>query len=174
MNSVSETIDRPLTPAALSTRYRELCADPLLANVPGTIELDIWGRILMSPANNYHGILQMRLGRRFDPSSGTAMAETSVLTSIGVIVADVAWGSRDFMRQHGTETPFTRAPEICVEIASPSNSTQALTDKVAAYLDAGAVEAWVVYPMSKRIEFFTAAGTQADSNFEVDLTNLLD
>jgi Uma2 family endonuclease len=174
MTAVPEIIDRPLTPAALGARYRELCSDPLLSNVPGTIEIDTWGRILMSPASNYHGILQMRVGRRFDPLSGTSMVEASVLTTIGVLVADVAWGSDEFMRLHSNETPFTAAPEICVEIASPSNSTKELEDKVAAYLAAGALEAWVVFPQSKRIEFFTASGLQPRSNFEIDFAKLFD
>ena len=174
MNAVSEIIERPLTPDALGARYRELCSDPLLANIPGTIELDIWGRILMSPASNYHGMLQMRVGRRFDPQSGTALVEASIVTAICVLVADVAWGSIEFMRQHGNETPFTAAPEVCVEIASPSNSSKELTDKVAAYLAAGAAEAWVIYPQSKRVEFFTAAGLQSRSNFEIDLVALFD
>lgn len=174
MNAVSEIIERPLTPDALGARYRELCADPMLANIPGTIELDTWGRILMSPASNYHGMLQMRVGRRFDPQSGTALVEASIVTAIGVLVADVAWGSIEFMRQHGNETPFTAAPEICVEIASPSNSSKELTAKVAAYLAAGAAEAWVIYPQSKRVEFFTAAGPQPRSSFTIDLVALFD
>ena len=97
-----------------------------------------------------------------------------MVTAIGVLVADVAWGSIEFMRQHGNETPFTAAPEVCIEIASPSNSSKELTDKVAAYLAAGAAEAWVIYPQSKRVEFFTAAGPQSRSNFEIDVVALFD
>jgi hypothetical protein len=92
MNAVSEIIDKPLTSEALSAKFRALCSDPLMANLPGKIELDVWGRILMSPASNFHGVVQLRVARRLDALPGTAMVETSILTNIGVLVADVAWG----------------------------------------------------------------------------------
>jgi hypothetical protein len=38
---------------------------------------------------------------------------------------------------------FERAPEICVEIVSPSNSRSEITEKRALYFDAGAAEVWV-------------------------------
>ena len=85
-----ELIEAPLTQEDLAERYRKLCADPLLANLPGKIELDLWGRILMSPASNIHGALQIRLGQRLAPLGGQAIAEASVVTSIGLLVADVA------------------------------------------------------------------------------------
>jgi Uma2 family endonuclease len=174
MSAVSEIIDKPLTCEALSARFRSLCSDPLMANVPGKIELDIWGRILMSPASNFHGVVQLRVARRLDALSGTTMVETSVLTDIGVLVADVAWGTVEFMQVHGYETPYAVAPAICIEIASPSNSTRELQEKIRAYLTAGAAEAWVLYPQSKRIEIFSAAGPQPITNFGVDLTGVFD
>ncbi len=174
MSAVSEIIDQPLTKEALGSRYRALCSDPLMANVPGKIELDVWGRMSMSPASNYHGILQIRVARCFDGLSGQAMVETSILTAIGVLVADVAWGSDEFMRSHGAETPFAVAPEICVEVASPSNSNKELQGKITAYLAAGATEAWIVFPQSKRVEFYAVAGLQPRSRDGIDVTGLFD
>ena len=77
-----EIIESPLTQEGLATRYRALCEDPCLANVPGKIELDLWGRILMSPASNYRGVLQIRLGQRLAPLGGQAIAEASVVWSL--------------------------------------------------------------------------------------------
>lgn len=169
-----EIIESPLTREGLATRYRALCEDPCLANVPGKIELDLWGRILMSPASNYHGVLQGRLVRRLAALGGEALVEASVVTSIGVLVADVAWASAEFMRAHGSETPFNRAPELCVEVASPSNSIKELREKVHAYLAAGAVEVWIVYPQSKRFEYSGSSGALERSSFAVDLSSLFD
>lgn len=169
-----DIIAAPLTQEGLSARYRALCADPLLANLPGKIELDPWGRILMSPASNFHGVLQMRLGQRLTPLGGQAIAEASVITSIGLLVADVAWASAEFMRAHGTVTPLPRAPELCIEIASPSNSVKELREKVSAYLAAGALEAWIVYSHSKRCEFFGGGGALERSRYAIDLTALFD
>jgi Uma2 family endonuclease len=174
MGATPEVIERPLTREELGERYRDLCANPLFANLPGKFELDVWGRILMSPASNYHGMLQARLAQRLAALGGQALVEASVVTSAGLLVADVAWESADFMRAHGTESPFTQAPELCIEIASPSNSLKELREKVDAYLAAGATEAWVVYPQSKRFEFFSKGGLVQRSAFSVDLAGLFD
>jgi Uma2 family endonuclease len=36
-----------------------------------------------------------------------------------------------------------RAPEICVEVLSPGNSDEEISEKIALYLDAGATEVWI-------------------------------
>ena len=141
MSVVSEIIDKPLSREALGQRYRQLCADPRFANVPGKIELDTWGRIFMSPASNYHGVIQGRIVQRLAALPGQAMVETSVLTPVGLFVADVTWGSVLFIQQHQHETPFTKAPEICIEIASPSNSSKELREKIDGYRTPTAVYA---------------------------------
>lgn len=174
MGAVREVIEAPLTHEALAERYRELCGDSRFENLPGKIELDSWGRILMSPASNYHGVLQGRLCQRLAPLAGQALVEASVVTSSGLLVADVAWASAEFMRAHGSETPFAAAPELCIEIASPSNSLKELREKVAAYLAAGASEAWIVYPQSRRFEFSGASGAIQRSSYSVDLAGLFD
>jgi len=174
MAAIPEVIERPLTQEDLAVRYRELCADPRFVNLPGKIEIDVWGRVSMSPASNYLGMLQVRLGQRLAPLGGQAFSEASVLTPIGLLVADLAWASADFLRVHATETPFTRAPELCIEIASPSNSVRELREKVDAYLAAGATEAWVVYLQSKRFAFFGGSGALQQSVFAVDLAQLFD
>jgi Uma2 family endonuclease len=97
-----------------------------------------------------------------------------VLTPSGVLVADVAWGSTEFLRAHRAETPFTRAPEICIEVASPSNARKALEEKIAAYLAAGAEEVWIVLSKSQRVEVFGARGTPGGSAYAVDLAGLFD
>lgn len=172
MGEMREVIEAPLSSEELAARYRALCEDPRFENLPGKIELDSWGRILMSPASNYHGVLQARLSHALAVLGGQALVEASVLTGVGLLVADVAWGSTEFMRVHGSETPFTRAPELCIEIASPSNSVKELREKVDGYLGAGAVEAWIAYPQTKRFEFFTKSGQARASSYAVELSGL--
>lgn len=174
MGEMREVIEAPLSREELAARYRALCEDPRFENLPGKIELDSWGRILMSPASNYHGVLQGRLCRRLAVLGGEAFVEASVVTSAGLLVADVAWASTDFMRAHAAQTPFTRAPELCIEIASPSNSLKELREKVDAYIGAGAVEAWIAYPQTKRFEFFGRDGKSQHSSYAVDLSGLFD
>jgi Uma2 family endonuclease len=174
MSATAEVIEQPLSYEALAAMYRGMCDDPRFANIPGKLELDTWGRIIMSPASNYHGKLQARLVERLLSLGGQALVEVSVLTPAGLLVPDVAWASAEFMTSHGAETPFTRAPELCIEVASPSNSLKELNEKVAAYIAAGAAEAWIVYPQSKRVERHGPAGILAASAFEIDMRGLFD
>jgi Uma2 family endonuclease len=175
MSAVPEVIEQPLSRDVLAQRFRELCEDPRFANLPGKVELDAWGRIIMSPANNQHGFVQARLAALLMQAlGGAALVEASISTDPDLRVADVAWASDEFMHGHGRETPFMIAPEICIEVASPSNSAKELQDKVAAYLAVGANEAWVVYPQTQRIEFFGPAGRLARTAFAVNLDRLFD
>ena len=167
-----ELIEAPLSSEDLAARYRALCADPCYANVPGKIELDVWGRMVMSPASNYHSALQTALAGRLAVLGGRAFVEASVVTDAGVLVADVAWASNEFMRARGFETPYVRSPELSIEVVSPSNSRKELREKVAGYLAAGAIEVWIVYPQSKRIEFHGPEGLKPRSQYTVDLADI--
>ncbi len=120
--------------------------NPLFRDLPFKIELNGFGQILMSPASNKHGRIQSRtviaLDRR--KRGGEVITECSVQTSDGVKVADVAWASEEFIARFGYETPYQKAPEVCVEITSPSNSQAEIEHKIELYLAKGALEVWVV------------------------------
>ena len=45
--------------------------------------------------------------------------------------------------KHGFKTPYSAAPEICVEIISPSNSMAEMHEKISLYLAQGAQEVWL-------------------------------
>lgn len=174
VEEIAEVIEQPLTPEALGAMYRRLCDDPCFASIPGKIELDPWGRMVMRPASNYHGMVKFRLGQRLLALPGQAFSEASILTAAGLLVADDAWASPEFLSAHGTETPFTRAPELCNEIASPSSSRRGLQEKVAACIAAGAPEVWVVYTRSGRIAFHDSNGPLERTAYPVDLDGLFD
>ena len=99
----------------------------------------------MRPGSNLHGMRQADIAWALRNSlpSGRVITECAVLTDIGVRVPDIAWASAEFLATELENTPFTRAPEICVEVRSASNSEREITEKVRAYLAAGAVEVWV-------------------------------
>lgn len=126
--------------------WAEVLADPSLQDLPYKIELDGYGRILMTPASNHHGRVQASLAHwlatRF--TTGVVITECSVATADGVKVADVAWLSDAFLAEHGEATPYPLAPDLCVEVLSPSNSAPAIAAKAALYLKAGAREVWLV------------------------------
>ena len=43
--------------------WSEVIDNPLLKNLPFKIELDKFGKLLMSPASNKHGLMQGKLSR---------------------------------------------------------------------------------------------------------------
>lgn len=155
-------------PETLARRWAEVLADPVLRDLPYKIELNAWGKIEMSPASNAHGRRQFRIGTELERllPDGEAMTEASILTEIGVRVPDAVWASRAFLATHGDETPFPRAPEICVEVLSPSNTDDEIEGKTRAYLAAGAHEVWTVSEEG-RIRFFGPDGERAASGFGV-------
>lgn len=152
----------------LIAQWAELVNDPSLHDLPYKIELTAQGKIQMSPASNWHGKAQARLARAIGNalSDGEVITECSVLTAIGVRVPDVAWASSTFLREQGDSTPFTRAPELCVEIVSRANRRSEVDEKIAAYLAAGAMEVWIV-STAGHIEFHGPDGRRAHSEFPV-------
>ena len=172
MDTVHELIEAPLTAQDLAMRYRDLCENPLYSNLPGKIELDLWGRMVMSPASTYHGQVQAALCQRLSVLGGVALIEVGIVTAAGLFAPDLAWASADFMRRHGNETPLRSAPELCIEVVSPSNSTKELREKTDAYLAAGAQEVWIAYPQSKRVVFHGPIGELQISGFAVNLAGI--
>jgi len=127
-------------------QWSDVINDPSLRDLPYKIELDAQGRIVMSPASNRHGIQQAKLVRLLARmlADGEIATECSIGTHAGVKVADVVWMSPEFLRQHGDTTPYPQAPELCVEILSPSNSPAEIEGKIRLYLGYGAHEVWTV------------------------------
>ena len=139
--------------------------NPFLKDLPFKIELDKWGKILMSPASNSHGNLQFETGSRIRDAKkgkGKIITECSIQTSQGVKVADVAWASDSFIERFGFETPYTRAPEICVEVVSRSNSQGEIDEKIELYLAKGAHEVWIVNEDGKT-DYYTYEGKMEKS-----------
>ena len=158
------------TPEMLVLRWDEMCGDPALQDLPYKIELNGWGKIEMSPASNRRGRLQAELAKELGRQLGSlVITECSLLTRIGIRVPDVVWASEDFMRVYGEITPYTRAPEICVEIFSPSNVEAEIVERTAAYLEAGAIEVWIV-SLDGSIRYVGPAGEKPASGFPVSVS----
>jgi Uma2 family endonuclease len=157
---------------ALALRWAELCNDPLLRDLPGKIELNGIGVIEMSPASNRHGIRQAAIANALAQQlpTGQAMVECSIATTDGVRVPDVAWASAEFMACHGDVTPYPQAPEICVEVRSPSNTDAEMAFKTRLFLEAGAVEVWIVAEAGGW-QVFDAEGLKAVSRYGVHLAS---
>ena len=173
MDKVQELIEAPLSSDELANRYRDLCHDRRFANAPGKIELDVWGRVLMTPASVYHGRIQGRLCQQLAIlDGGETVIEAGIATPMGLFVPDLAWASTHFLNQHAGEWALTQAPELCIEVVSPTNSLKEMQEKTAAYLAAGAQEVWIIYPQSKRCEVHGKHGLMERSAYTVDLVGV--
>ena len=152
MQAIGHNAIQTLREPVMSTlQWADVLANPYLKDLPFKIELNRWGRIEMSPASNQHGLLQTDLAAELRKRrGGRVITECSVQTSDGVRVADVAWVSNARLKAMGIVTPFPQAPEICVEIMSPSASWAEMHVKAGLYLQAGAQQVWVVPIVGER------------------------
>jgi Uma2 family endonuclease len=139
--------------------WNEIVTEPSLQNLPFKIETNEWDQIVMSPANNKHSRFQGKILILLSKlvADGEVMPECSIETSKGVKVADVVWASSEFLKMFGDQTPCLVAPEICVDVRSPSNSTLEISAKIDFYLAKGAKEVWICDEYGK-LEFFSHTG----------------
>ena len=142
--------------------WEEICADPILADLPYKIESDRWGNVIMSPpagANHcdYQGEILAAL-LRLKPG-GRARAEYPLRTNQGVKAIDVAWVSKE---RHGQRPEKSivhlLAPEICVEVFSASNSVPEIEEKTLLYFERGAQERWTCDEAGS-MSFFDPSGS---------------
>ena len=152
----------------LALRWTQLCNDALLNSFPGKVELNGYGVIEMSPASTRHARVQAAVTAQLSVqlTQGGVFTECPVLTSDGIRVPDVAWASADFFARHGDATPLPQAPEICVEVRSPSNTDEEMAYKTHLFLEAGAVEVWILGEDGTR-QVFDASGRRDVSSYAV-------
>lgn len=144
-------------------RWEELLADPEIARFEGRVETDRHGHVIMSPPPApSHGSYQSEISYllRTHLAEGRVLTECPISTADGVKAADVAWSSPALMRELGRKPCFPRAPEICVEVLSPGNTTQEIQEKIGLYFDAGAKEVWLCSE-SGEMNFHLSPGARA-------------
>lgn len=147
---LSEKTERDRSPHAFNLAVWEgVVADPYFASLPGRIETNALGQVLMSPPPHpERGQKQFQIGAELDRflSKGRPITECPLSTSDGIKGIDVAWMSLERLRTRGDKAAYTTAPEICVEVISPSNSWPEMAQKKSLYFEAGALEVWFCSP----------------------------
>ena len=155
--SCSVDLDALLRVAA---RWTEVLKDRSLEDLPAKLETDRLGQVIMSPASADHSEYQSTVMLLLAPMKpdGKVYCECPIATAEGVKVPDVAWisAARRALRKPGQPT-FLVAPEVCIEVISPSNSVAELEEKRTLYFQQGAEEVWTC-DLNGRIMFFTADG----------------
>jgi Uma2 family endonuclease len=171
MSALTAIAETPPDRRQLAEKWRALCADPTFEDLAAKIELTEWGEIMMSPVSKTHGLTAARVGEALRHAlGGHVMMEVGVVTDIGVRAPDVAWCSDDYLAAHPEEAPLSAAPELCVEIFSTSNALPKIRDKAAAYIRAGAREAWIVFPAFRSVEIHASDGRRPASQYAVEFS----
>lgn len=116
-------------------------------NLPFPWETNAQGQIIMTPVNYNHSNQVIRLARKLaiiapDWESG---AELGIVTRDGVKAPDLILASQDYHARHKNRDGYVpEAPEICVEVMSPSNTWTEMQGKMPLYFEIGAQEVWIV------------------------------
>ncbi len=139
---------------------------PILPNdLAWKVETNAGNQMIMSPPphtdHNEFGTEILLLLTRLLPN-GRALMGSGVQTSNGTRIPDVLWISVERRREHRGKISYPEAPEICIEILSPSNSRREIEEKKRLYLEAGALEVWIC-GRDGSMKFFDANGSLAAS-----------
>ncbi len=120
--------------------------------------------VRMSPTGGRHGVIVQRLGQRLGTwadQSGVGIvcaAETGFRLQRDpdtVRAADAALVVQDRIPEEGIPEGFWEgAPDLAVEVLSPSDRMGDVLQKVRDYLEAGAHQVWVVDPKSRTVTVY--------------------
>jgi Uma2 family endonuclease len=144
--------------------WAEICDNPKLRDLPYKIELNKAGQIIMSPTRNRQGYYASKIAQLLKRlmGEGESFVELAVETEDSTKVADVAWASPKTFQIIKDQVSCSIAPEICVEVKSPSNSEDEIAFKWELYLKAGAREYWTC-DQTGQLEFFDSTGKISES-----------
>jgi Uma2 family endonuclease len=118
--------------------------------------------ITMSGPKSLHTLVALAI---FEPlqaylkqhGAARALPQASYILSrepLTVRQADVSVLSKQRIESTAPDDYFEGAPELAVEVISPSDSAEDLEVKVDKYQHSGSKQVWVVYPNAKRIHIF--------------------
>src|ERR1051325_3552107 len=139
--------------------WAEICEDKLLAALPHRVESDRWGNLVLTPLPSsrhaeYQGEIAARL---FDMSGGLSIIVCPIQTAEGVKAVDVAWVSHQRRASRPNDPAYLIAPEICVEVLSPSNLEGQMNERRRLFFEKGALEFWLC-GLNGEMSFFDPAG----------------
>jgi len=128
-------------------------------------ELDEGDAILTPSPTPWHNLISFRMRTALAAfvqkfALGFVTGEVDFRLSINTFrkpdVAFIASSNLGAMDLH--HSPIDFAPTLAVEIISPTNLAQDTAKKIRQYLDAGAKQAWIVYPALRLIEIHSRDG----------------
>jgi len=135
-----------------------------LGDEPGRYDLIRGELIHMSPAGARHGEIAMRVGYKLAAYADEQAAGVVYAAETGFVLArdpdvllapDVAFVRQGRLPHDDELDGFLEiAPDLVVEIVSPSDRLRDVSDKVMEYLNAGVGLVWVVEPRRKLVNVY--------------------
>jgi Uma2 family endonuclease len=127
-----------------------------MPDMPGKQELLKGELISLPPAKRSHMEISKRLVDLFRPALDDERVwfETGYQLHGQMLQPDVSVNWPD---QRVEDDWFQGAPMIAVEVASRGNTAEEIEGKVAAYLEEGAAEVWVIYPKTRSMTVSSSA-----------------
>jgi len=148
-------------------RRRELVAGEVVEYMPpggkhGAIAARLAARLILWAGSEQSGYVGVE--------SGFTLAEDPDT----VRSPDVAYVSPEHIPSDGIPEGFWRqAPDLAVEVISPSETAEEIRAKIRDYLAAGTTSVWVVYPRTREIVVHTADGFAQTFGLGMQLTSPL-
>lgn len=149
---------------------RPLTAEDLFvvsASSDQRFELDRGALVRMPPAGAVHSAIALRLGRLLAEHVDAAALGVVVGADCGFVLArqpdvvrapDAAFVARERVPPAGPPSGFwPLAPDLAVEVASPSDRVEDLDEKIAQYFAAGTRLVWVVHPRTRAVHVYRSS-----------------
>lgn len=122
----------------------------------------------MAPAGFSHGRIAVRIGARLDDHVSSRQLGAVVGAETGFRIArdpdtvrapDAAFVSADRLPSAEEQQRFPDlAPDLVVEVVSPSDRATDVTEEALSWLAAGSLLVWVVYPTQRVVAVYRAEG----------------
>lgn len=122
----------------------------------------------VSPASGSHGRIGMRIGWRLMELADAAglgdvfNADTGFILRRDpdtVLSPGVSFVRSERLSSQDENSFLELAPDLAVEVISPSNTAREISDKVMMYLDAGSTLVWVVEPVRRIVTVYRSDRT---------------
>jgi Uma2 family endonuclease len=118
--------------------------------------------IQVAPPKHKHFVVQRRLRQMLSHAAGEGIVDTELgfrpLAEGEYRIADVAYVSKDRWREIDPDGNLHGAPELVIEVLSPSNTVAEILDKESICLENGSREFWVVDLEHRQVKVSTPDG----------------
>lgn len=155
--------------------WKTITEDPNLRDLPFKIETNEFGQIIMNPVKLSHSAYQGEIGHILKEfrDDGIVLMECAIWTQKGTKVADVAWFSGDRWQDQKGNVEALVAPELCVEVASMSNTAAEMNQKRNLFFEQGAHEFWFCDEYGN-VTFYDHDGSVENSHLFPDFPTKID